>query len=153
MKKLFGSTSVALLFLGCFSFLLLSQSRDRPRRGDRRAHRRWSEAGPALAMPPAFDGPPGAQMWDPEHFPAMLPREPIQNRSLGWRSLLDADENGEISLEEIDLMAMNLKALDVDGDGKLTFDELPPNPSWRGGSPPFDAEAAFASQAVEVEQE
>lgn len=83
----------------------------------------------------------------------MVPGEPFHHRRSGWPRLLDADANGEISLDEIDLMASNLKALDVDRNGKITDDELPPTMSWHGGSPPFDAEAAFAPQAAEVDLE
>jgi len=83
----------------------------------------------------------------------MIPREPFHHHRFGWKRLLDADADGEISLDEIDQMALNLKALDVDRNGKLTEDELPPNPSWRGGSPPFDAEAAFAPKTAETEIE
>lgn len=139
MKHLLGSSGVAMLFLGCFSLVVLSQARDRTKQ---RGERRRAEA-------PMFDGAavPG---WDPASFPAMVPGEPFHHRRSGWRRLLDSDANGEISLDEIDLMAMNLKALDVDQNGRITDDELPPTMSWHGGSPPFDAEAAFAPQSAEV---
>lgn len=40
---------------------------------------------------------------------------------------LDANQDGEISAEEIDLAVVALKKLDKNKDGKLTMDELAPN--------------------------
>lgn len=145
VKHLLGSSGVALLFLGCFSLLVLSQARDRmqPRGGPPRA----AEAPP----PPGYL--PGVPMMDGLPFPALPPMGPYRGGRFGWKRLLDLDNDGEISLEEIDEMALNLKALDVDQNGMLTDEELPINLSWHGGSPPFDAEAAFAPQIAAAEEE
>jgi hypothetical protein len=147
IKRLLGSSGVALLFLGCFSLVVLSQARDRvkPRGGPPHvAH--------AFPPPPAGFMPSGPMM-DGFLFPAMPPTGPNRGGRFGWKRLLDADNDGEITLEEIDEMALNLKALDVDQNGTVTDDELPPNMSWHGGSPPFDAEAAFAPQVAASEEE
>jgi hypothetical protein len=92
-------------------------------------------------------------MMDGAPFPAMPPTGSGRSGRFGWKRLLDADNDGEITLEEIDELTMNLKALDVDQNGTVTDDELPPNMSWHGGSPPFDAEAAFGPQVSESEEE
>jgi hypothetical protein len=146
IKRLLGGSGVALLFLGCFSLVVLSQARTRPDRPGRHA-RHVADAPPMGFMPavPMMDGAP---------FPAIAPPGASRGSRLGWRRLLDADNDGEISLEEIDEMSTNLKALDLDQNGKLTDDELPPHMSWHGGGPPFDAEAEFAPQiAADGEEE
>jgi hypothetical protein len=146
IKHLLGSSGVALLFLGCFSLVVLSQARDRMKP-------RGSPPHVTPAVPPGFGSLPGGPTMDGFLFPAMPPAGPSRGGRFGWKRLLDADNDGEITLEEIDEMALNLKALDVDQNGTVTDDELPPNMSWHGGSPPFDAEAAFAPRVAESEEE
>ncbi len=46
---------------------------------------------------------------------------------------LDANQDGEISAEEIDLAVVSLKKLDKNKDGKLTMNELAPNFEGMGG--------------------
>jgi hypothetical protein len=147
LKHLLGSSGVALLFLGCFSLVVLSQARDRMKPPGRRPRDL------AEAPPPAFGFVPGPPMTDGLPFPAMAPMGPNRGGRFGWKRLLDSDNDGEITLEEIDELTLNLKALDVDQNGTLTDDELPPNMSWHGGSPPFDAEAEFAPQIAAAEEE
>lgn len=57
--------------------------------------------------------------------------------------MLDTDKDGEISASEIEAASATLKALDRDGDGRLTRAELrppPPPPPFEGdeenGNPP-----------------
>ena len=134
MKRVLGSSGVALLFLAGFSLVVLFQVRDRMQQ--REGRRRREHAPPAVAVPADVMFGPGA-------FPGITPLGPMGGGRSSWRRMLDSDGDGEIRLEEIDEMAASLKALDVDENGKLTEDELPANMSWRGGSPPFDAEAQF----------
>ena len=49
---------------------------------------------------------------------------------------LDLDEDGELSAAEIAQAAASLKILDINGDGKLTRDELRPLPPPDGERPP-----------------
>lgn len=146
IKRLLGSSGVALLFLGCFSLVVLSQARDRMKPRGAPPH-------VAHAVPPGFGAVPGGPTMDGFLFPAMPPAGPNRGGRFGWKRLLDADNDGEITLEEIDEMALNMKALDVDQNGAVTDDELPPHMSWHGGSPPFDAEAAFGPQDAASEEE
>ena len=142
MKRVLGSSGVALLFLACFSLVILSQVRDRMQQRDGR--RRREHAPPAVAVPADV-------MFGPAVIPGITPLGPLRGGVASWRRMLDSDGDGEIRLEEIDEMAANLKALDADENGVLTDDELPANLSWRGGSPPFDAEAEFNPQAAASE--
>ena len=143
MKRLLGSSGVALLFLGCFSLFVLSQSRERTHeRGGRRHHE--AHVPPAAVLP-------GSEEWIAGAYPAVGPMGPESGNRFGWKRLLDVNADGEISVEEIDEMLTNLKALDVDQNGTLSEDELPPHISWHVGSPPFDAEAAFAPHIAAVD--
>lgn len=72
---------------------------------------------------------------------------------------LDSDRDHKISAEEIEGSAAVLKALDANGDGELTLDELRPTPP-EGAPPPQDGQPggpppaqAGAPPAEEGEQE
>jgi hypothetical protein len=81
--------------------------------------------------PPPRDGdypppPPGDRPLPPPHHPL--------------ESALDADDDGEISADEIAKASDALKKLDRNGDGKLTGREYrPPHPPGMG-PPPRDGE-------------
>lgn len=49
---------------------------------------------------------------------------------------LDLDKNGEISAEELSKATESLKALDKNGDGKLTEEEIRPDFGGRGPGGP-----------------
>ena len=75
-----------------------------------------------LAQPGGFGGPPGGPP----------PGEMV--RVTPVLAALDADQNGEISLAEIDAGAAALRKLDKNDDKKLSGDELAP--SFGGRSEP-----------------
>ncbi len=49
---------------------------------------------------------------------------------------LDTDHDGELSPDEIKAAPATLKLLDLNSDGKLTFEELRPQGPPPGGGPP-----------------
>lgn len=56
--------------------------------------------------------------------------------------LLDANRDGELSAAEIDAAPQVLRKLDVNGDGKLTRDELMPRRrQWRDAAPTPDGDS------------
>ena len=67
---------------------------------------------------------------------------------------LDTDEDGEISVAEIDAAPDSLASLDDDGDGRLSGDELRPPPPPPIGGPartPAEATAAFLAFDADVD--
>jgi len=75
--------------------------------------------------------------------PAAAPDGARPHRVMPLVAALDTDTNGVISAEEIANAPASLKALDKNGDGQLTRDELFPKPpggfvSPRGDQPHFD---------------
>jgi hypothetical protein len=70
--------------------------------------------------------------------PAGLPAHPLERA-------VDTDGDGVISAEEIAAATAALKALDRNGDGQLTLDEIEP-PRRGGGPPPVETSEAAAQQ-------
>jgi hypothetical protein len=66
---------------------------------------------------------------------------------------LDADRDGVISAEEIENASEALLALDKNGDGELTRDELHPQgpPPREGGRPPGPPPGGEPGEPAEVE--
>ncbi len=81
-----------------------------------------------LCLPSAFAQPPG-----PGGPGGPGPGPGGMLRMLPVMAALDADENGDISSEEIANATAALKTLDKNKDGKLTEDELRPNFGGFGG--------------------
>ncbi|HSU56798.1 MAG TPA: hypothetical protein VLT36_22255 [Candidatus Dormibacteraeota bacterium] len=130
MKRL-SKIGFALAIFSASAWLITAQN------NEGQSQDQQGQSGPGV---PGSEGPPNGPRRGPGHRP---PPPPLI-------AALDANHDGVIDENEIANAAAALKALDKNGDGKLTPDEFaPPRPPHGGpgghhGPPPPDGEGAPA---------